>query len=924
MVETYMAIRSWIPIPADSHFSLANLPFGIISTAIKANPHPAVAIGEHALDLELFAAAGGFSELSSINRHLAVFSQPTLNAFAALGRAVHREVRKYLQDIFAETTDYPHILKSNPTLQRQVLIQLTEVTNHLPMQIGDYTDFYAGRNHAYNVGVLFRGPDNALQPNYNHLPVGYHGRASSVVVSGTPIRRPCGQILQDPSAVPKIPVFSPSKRLDIELELAAFVCKSNDIGDPIPVDKAEEHLFGFVLMNDWSARDIQAWEYVPLGPFNAKNFGTSVSPWIVLADALEPFRCSGLENKTDLLRYLQEGKTNNVYDINLEIDLTTPSGTTTRITRTNSKNLLFSFPQMLAHHTVTGCPMRVGDLIGSGTITGTEPGTQGSMLEQCSNGNASIKLNDGEERTFLRDGDTVTLRGWSVNSDGSRIGFAIAAVLFFAIRYFNRTDVAKIKGIPEIPGVPIFGNLLQLGNEHAKVAGAWVKQYGPVFQVRMGNKRIILANTFDSVKHLWITNQSALISRPTLHTFHTVVSSSQGYTIGTSPWDDSCKRRRKAAATALNRPAVQSYMPIIDLESKVSIKELLTDSKDGAVDIDPNPYFQRFALNTSLTLNYGVRIDGKIDDELLREIVHVERVVSNLRSTSNNWQDYIPLLRLWPSRNSQAGEYRSRRDKYMALLLNKLRDKIAKGEDKPCITGNILKDPEANLNEAEINSICLTMVSAGLDTVPGNLIMAIAYLSSSHGQEIQEHAYAEIQKVYPNGDAWEKCLVEERVPYITAFVKEVLRFWTVIPICLPRVSIKDIQWQDATIPAGTTFYMNAWAADYDPTHFSSPHLFLPERYLDVSEGSGTPHYAYGAGSRMCAGSHLANRELYTAFIRIFSALRILPPKDPQDQPVLDALECNAVKTSLTTEPKKFKVGVRVRDRGRLEGWLGGL
>ena len=212
-------------------------------------------------------------------------------------------------------------------------------------------------------------------------------------------------------------------------------------------------------------------------------------------------------------------------------------------------------------------------------------------------------------------------------------------------------------------------------------------------------QRIIFANTFESVKHIWIGNQSALISRPTLHTFHTVVSSSQGYTIGTSPWDDSCKRRRKAAATALNRPAVQSYMPIIDLESNVSIKELLADSNNGRDDIDPNPYFQRFALNTSLTLNYGIRIDGSIDNELLKEIVHVERMVSNLRSTSNNWQDYVPLLRLWPSRDSQAGEYRARRDRYMTLLLNMLKEKIAKGEDKPCITGNVLKDPEAQLDD---------------------------------------------------------------------------------------------------------------------------------------------------------------------------------------------------------------------------------
>ncbi|KAL8824850.1 MAG: hypothetical protein Q9191_004779 [Dirinaria sp. TL-2023a] len=272
--------------------------------------------------------------------------------------------------------------------------------------------------------------------------------------------------------------------------------------------------------------------------------------------------------------------------------------------------------------------------------------------------------------------------------DYQATGFTLVAVLFFVIRYLSRSDIPKIKGLPQIPGVPIFGNLLQLGDCHARNAASWVKKYGPVFQVRLGNR-------------IWINNQSALISRPTLHTFHTVVSSSQGFTIGTSPWDESCKQRRKAAATALNRPAVQSYMPIIDLESNVSIKELLADSNSGETEIDPNPYFQRFALNTSLTLNYGIRIDGKIDNKLLQEIVHVERIVSNFRSTSNNWQDYIPLLRLWPSRNSEADEYRVRRDKYMSLLLEKLKEKIAKGEDKPCITGNVLKDPEAKLNEGK-------------------------------------------------------------------------------------------------------------------------------------------------------------------------------------------------------------------------------
>ncbi|EGE04862.1 cytochrome P450 phenylacetate 2-hydroxylase [Trichophyton equinum CBS 127.97] len=498
---------------------------------------------------------------------------------------------------------------------------------------------------------------------------------------------------------------------------------------------------------------------------------------------------------------------------------------------------------------------------------------------------------------------------------------ALVAIGYLLLKYFNKTDVSKVKNLPEIPGVPMFGNLLQLGDSHAKRAAAWVKEYGPVFQVRLGNRRVIFANTFESVKYLWITHQSSLISRPKLHTFHSVVSSSQGFTIGTSPWDESCKRRRKAAATALNRPAVQSYMPIIDLESTTSIKELLADSKDGTVDVDPNPYFQRFALNTSLTLNYGIRIDGSIDDELLKEIVTVERAVSNFRSTSNNWQDYIPLLRLWPTSNSQSVEFRERRDKYMSKLLEMLKERIANGTDKPCITGNIIKDPEAKLNEAERKSICLTMVSAGLDTVPGNLIMGIAYLASEHGQEIQARAYEEIMKVYPDGDAWEKCLVEEKVPYITALVKEVLRFFIVIPICLPRVSIKDITWKDSVIPAGTTFFMNAYAANYDSNHFKEPFEFRPERYLDVADGTGTPHYAYGAGSRMCAGSHLANRELFTAFLRIISAFTIVPAKDRADDPVLDPIDCTDNKTSLTLDPRPFKVGFRVRDRGKLDQWI---
>ncbi|KAK6076315.1 phenylacetate 2-hydroxylase [Seiridium cupressi] len=500
------------------------------------------------------------------------------------------------------------------------------------------------------------------------------------------------------------------------------------------------------------------------------------------------------------------------------------------------------------------------------------------------------------------------------------LGFTVIAAIYALIRFLNATDVPKIKGLPEIPGVPVFGNLIQLGTDHARVAGKWAAKYGPVFQTRLGNRRIVFVNSYDSVKHFWITHQSALISRPTFHTFHSVVSSSQGFTIGTSPWDESCKRRRKAAGTALNRPAVQSYMPILDLESMASIKELLVDSKNGSLDLDPTPYFARFALNTSLTLNYGFRINGDVQDELLKEITHVEREISNFRSTSNNWQDYVPLLRLWGKQNAGAEEYRVRRDRYLTNLLKDLQQRIADGTDKPCITGNIIKDPEAKLNEAELKSICLTMVSAGLDTVPGNIIMGLAYLSTPDGQGIQERALKEIEAVYPNGDAWEKCLSEEKVPYITALVKETLRFWTVIPICLPRTSIKDIPYNGTVIPAGTTFFMNAWSADYDEQRFKEPNQFLPDRFLDDNE-AGTPHYGYGAGSRMCAGSHLANRELYTAYIRLITAFEILPTRNHADAPIIDAIECNSVPTSLTTDPKPFKIGLKARNETKLRQWL---
>ena len=302
-------------------FSIINIPFGIITTNLNPKRRCAVAIGDFVLDLDRFAAFEGFRGLQSVHLPPDIFAKPVLNDFAALGRPVHRQVRKYLQDVFRQDTHLPMVLKDRPEVREECLIARAEVDMHLPMRIGDYTDFYAGYNHAFNVGSLIRGPEKALPPNYTHMPIGYHGRASSVVISPTPIRRPSGQIL-DHAGDPNSPMFSPCRKLDYELELGAFICKSNKMGEPIPVNEAENHLFGFVLMNDWSARDIQTWEYQPLGPFNAKNFATTITPWVVLADALEPFRVKGLENKTKLLPYLREERTNNVYDIDLRIFLT--------------------------------------------------------------------------------------------------------------------------------------------------------------------------------------------------------------------------------------------------------------------------------------------------------------------------------------------------------------------------------------------------------------------------------------------------------------------------------------------------------------------------------------------------------------------------------------------------------------------------
>ena len=320
VIISNMGSKSWLDVPSGSHFSLANIPFGIISTLKSPDRHAAVAIGDHVLDLYEFAQSGGFSKLDSFAPgDVALFSQSSLNNFAARGQKYHRDIRRYLQNVLSSNTDYPEILKTNPDAQETAIFPRADVNVHLPMKIGGYTDFFVGKNHAYNCGCIFRDPKNALQPNYLHLPVAYNSRASSVVPSGTPVRRPLGQFLATPES--KTPSFGPCQRLDIELELGALLCKGNPMGEPIDVNEAETYIFGFVILNDWSARDIQKWEAVPLGPFNAKTFASTISPWVILKDALEPYHTAGIHNETALHPYLQEDRKENVYDIELEVQL---------------------------------------------------------------------------------------------------------------------------------------------------------------------------------------------------------------------------------------------------------------------------------------------------------------------------------------------------------------------------------------------------------------------------------------------------------------------------------------------------------------------------------------------------------------------------------------------------------------------------
>ncbi len=403
-------LRSWVDVPAKSDFPIQNIPFGIYSTEDR-SARPCSRIGDTVIDLDALADAGLLNDLGI---DLAAFTSPVLNVLLRYGKQGTRALRGRLSELFSGDNG---VLRDDATTRAKACLPVASVTMHLPVRIGDYTDFYSSRQHAYNVGCMFRDPANALLPNWLYLPVGYHGRSSSIVVSGTPVRRPMGQYKPAPDAAP---VFGPTRQLDMELEMGFITYEGNALGDRITTAEAEDRIFGLVLFNDWSARDIQAWEYVPLGPFLGKNFGSSMSPWVVTLDALEPFRIASPVQDPPVLPYLQQEGPHH-FDIALKASIATADGETV-ICRSNFKHLYWSMAQQLAHHTVNGCNVRAGDLMASGTISGDTPESYGSLLELTWKGTKPLALHDGTERKFLNDGDTLIMRGHA-EKDGVRVGF---------------------------------------------------------------------------------------------------------------------------------------------------------------------------------------------------------------------------------------------------------------------------------------------------------------------------------------------------------------------------------------------------------------------------------------------------------------------------------------------------------------------
>lgn len=508
------------------------------------------------------------------------------------------------------------------------------------------------------------------------------------------------------------------------------------------------------------------------------------------------------------------------------------------------------------------------------------------------------------------------------------LAFTAYAIVGLVAGYVVVTELqrakARIPGINGPVGLPVVGNIHQIRVNAAEQYRLWAQKFGPVYQIMLGNIPVVVINSAASAREIFGANSQALSSRPEFYTFHKVVSSTAGTTIGTSPFSESLKRRRKGAASALNKPSIMTYIPHIDTETKAFVKEFLEYGASGSKLVDPMPMIQRLSLSLALTLNWGTRIASQSDD-LFDEITYVEEEVSKFRSTTGNLQDYIPILRLNPFNlgSKAAREMRHRRDVYLKRLNKELDDRMEKGIHQPCIQANVIQDKDAKLNTEELTSISLTMLSGGLDTLTTLVAWSMALLAER--PDIQEKALSEIRKVYPLDSTNSHGILcnendDQSIAYIVALIREFLRFYTVLRLSLPRASVKDIRSSfnnGAVIPAGTVVFLNAWSCNMDPEVWGEDYLtFRPERWLEKPDA---PLFTYGLGYRMCAGSLLANREMYTIYLRLISCFEIKDVR-AKDGGEMSTHPVNGVEdqTQLVSVPKRYQVRMVPRDEAALK------
>lgn len=498
--------------------------------------------------------------------------------------------------------------------------------------------------------------------------------------------------------------------------------------------------------------------------------------------------------------------------------------------------------------------------------------------------------------------------------------FAIGSALFYLLVTEFQRYQARIPGFKGPAGLPMIGNIHQIRFNAAEQYRIWSKKYGPVYEIMLGNVPVIVVNSAKAAREIFGANSQALASRPEFYTFHKVVSSTAGTTIGTSPFSESLKRRRKGAASALNKPSIATYIPHIDVETRDFLNEFLTYGEGGKKAVDPMPMIQRLSLSLALTLNWGTRMASQ-NDELFGEIIYVEEEVSKFRSTTGNLQDYIPLLRLNPFSfgSAKAREMRRRRDVYLKKLNKDLDDRMEKGTHQPCIQANVILDKEAKLNSEELTSISLTMLSGGLDTLTTLVAWSIALLAER--PDIQAKAVEEIRKVYSKKEILCDAEDDQSISYIVALVREFLRYYAVLRLSLPRGTVKDVTYSGngSKIPAGSVVFLNVWACNMDPEVWSDPEVFRPERWLEQPDA---PMFTYGMGYRMCAGSLLANREMYTIYLRLLNAFEIRGVEAEgggkmNTHPVLGVED----PTQLVSVPRRYRVHLIPRDEAGLRAAL---